>query len=417
MKLNTKRTIFIGLAFMSISAFWQLYDQIIPLMLERSFNLSATVIGGIMSLDNILALFMLPIFGTLSDKVNTRLGKRTPFIVVGTICAVIFLTMIPIAANMKSLGFFIIALALTLVSMQSYRSPAVALMPDLTPKPLLSKANAIINLMGTVGGIIALLAIKVLVPEGVYDYLPLFLTLGAIMLGCVTLLVITVKERKIAEEIKDIKDAELLEANPEDANKGKELPKDVKRSLLFLLFSIAFWFMGYNAVTTAFSRYAANIWNKGAGGSATLLLIATVVATISYVPIGQFSSKLGRRKVIKFGVILLATCFAVGFTIRELNILSYVVFGLVGVAWASINVNSYPMVVTMASAGDTGKYTGIYYTFSMSAQIVTPILSGIFIDQIGYLSLFPYAAICAVIAFITFSQVKHGDIILNDEGK
>lgn len=417
MKLNTKRTIFIGLAFMSISAFWQLYDQIIPLMLERSFGLSATLIGSIMSLDNILALFMLPIFGTLSDKVNTRLGKRTPFIVVGTISAVIFLIMIPIAAEMKSLGFFIIALALTLISMQSYRSPAVALMPDLTPKPLLSKANAIINLMGTVGGIISLVAIKILVPEGVYDYLPLFMTLAAIMLGCIALLVITVKERKIAEEIKEIKEAELFEANPEDENKGKELPKDVKRSLIFLLFSIAFWFMAYNAVTTAFSRYAANIWNKGAGGSATLLLIATVVATISYVPIGQFSSKLGRRKVIKFGVILLATCFAVGFTIRELSMLSYVVFGLVGVAWASINVNSYPMVVTMASAGDTGKYTGIYYTFSMSAQIITPILSGIFIDQIGYLSLFPYAAICAICAFITFSQVKHGDIILNNEVK
>lgn len=415
MKLNTKRTIFIGLAFMSISAFWQLYDQIIPLMLEGSFGLSATLIGSIMSLDNILALFMLPLFGTLSDKINTRMGKRTPFIVVGTIAAVIFLTMIPIAANMKSLGFFIVALALTLISMQSYRSPAVALMPDLTPKPLLSKANAIINLMGTIGGIIALVSIKILVPEGVYDYLPLFLTLGAIMLTCVTLLVITVKERKIAEEIKEIKEAELLEVNDEDENKGKELPKDVKRSLLFLLFSIAFWFMGYNAVTTAFSRYAANIWNKGAGGSATLLLIATVVATISYVPIGQFSSKLGRRKMIKFGVILLASCFAIGFTIRELNLLSYIVFGLVGVAWASINVNSYPMVVTMASAGDTGKYTGIYYTFSMSAQIVTPILSGIFIDQIGYLSLFPYAAICALCAFITFSQVKHGDIILNNE--
>ena len=162
MKLNTKRTIFIGLAFMSISAFWQLYDQIIPLMLERSFGLSATLIGSIMSLDNILALFMLPIFGTLSDKVNTRLGKRTPFIVVGTISAVIFLIMIPIAAEMKSLGFFVIALALTLISMQSYRSPAVALMPDLTPKPLLSKANAIINLMGTVGGIISLVAIKIL---------------------------------------------------------------------------------------------------------------------------------------------------------------------------------------------------------------------------------------------------------------
>lgn len=417
MKLNTTRTVFIGLAFMSICAFWQLYDQIIPLMLERSFGLSATVIGTIMSLDNVLALFMLPLFGTLSDKIDTRLGKRTPFICVGTICAVIFLMMIPIAANMKSMAFFIIALALTLVSMQSYRSPAVALMPDLTLKPLLSKANAIINLMGTVGGIIALVLIKVLVPEGVYDYFPLFFSIGTIMLLSIAILVITVREKKIAEEIKEQKEQEALEETKLEEGKeiNKTLPKDVKRSLMFLLYSIAFWFMGYNAVTTAFSRYAANIWNKGAGGSATLLLIATVVATIAYIPIGQLSSKIGRRKMIKFGVLLLATCFAVGFTIRELNFLSYIVFGLVGVAWAAINVNSYPMVVTMASDGDTGKYTGIYYTFSMSAQIITPILSGIFIDKIGYLSLFPYAAICVVCAFITFSQVRHGDIILNEE--
>ena len=347
---------------------------------------------------------------------NTRLGKRTPFICVGTICAVIFLTLIPIANNMRNITFFIIALALTLISMQSYRSPAVALMPDLTPKPLLSKANAIINLMGTVGGVITLLLIKVLVPEGVYNYFPLFISIATIMLLCVTLLVITVKERKLADEIKEIKDKEALEEqieNQNNPNKNKALPKDVKHSLMFLLYSIAFWFMGYNAVTTAFSRYAAVIWNKGAGGSATLLLIATVAATIAYIPIGHLSQKIGRRKMIKFGVLLLATSFAIGFTIRELNILSYIVFCLVGVAWASINVNSYPMVVSMASFGDTGKYTGIYYTFSMSAQIITPVLSGVFIDLLGYLSLFPYAAICALCAFITFSQVKHGDIEVN----
>ena len=417
MKLNTKRTVLIGLAFMSISSFWQLYDQMIPLMLEGTFGLKATITGFIMSLDNILALFMLPLFGTLSDKVDTKLGKRTPFICVGTICAVVFLTLIPIANNMKNITFFIIALALTLIAMQSYRSPAVALMPDLTPKPLLSKANAIINLMGTVGGVITLVLIGVLVPEGVYDYFPLFVSIATIMLLCVVLLVLTVKEKKIAEEIKDIKEAEAVEAANEEQNqnKGKALPKDVKRSLMFLLYSIAFWFMGYNAVTTAFSRYAAAIWNKGAGGSATLLLIATVAATLAYIPIGHLSSKFGRRKMIKFGVALLATSFAIGFTIRELNIMSYIVFCLVGIAWASINVNSYPMVVSMASVGDTGKYTGIYYTFSMSAQIVTPVLSGIFIDLLGYLCLFPYAAICAICAFITFSQVKHGDIILKNE--
>ena len=193
MKLNTKQTFFIGLAFMSICAFWQLYDQMIPLMLEQTFQLNATLIGVIMSFDNILALFMLPLFGTLSDKIDTRLGRRTPFILIGTLLAVLFMIMIPIAANMKSIGFFIIALALTLIAMQSYRSPAVALMPDLTPKSLLSKANAIINLMGAIGGMVALILISLLVPEGVVNYLPLFISLAAIMLASVTLLLITVK--------------------------------------------------------------------------------------------------------------------------------------------------------------------------------------------------------------------------------
>ena len=193
MKLNTKRTFFIGLAFMSICAFWQIYDQIIPLILEQSFHLNATLIGLIMAADNILALIMLPLFGSLSDKLDSRYGKRTPFIFIGTMTAVIAMLLIPMADNMRSLGFFIIALALTLIAMQSYRSPAVALMPDLTPKPLRSKANAIINLMGAVGGMISLLLINLLVPDVAQpNYFPLFLSVASIMVLSVVLLVITV---------------------------------------------------------------------------------------------------------------------------------------------------------------------------------------------------------------------------------
>lgn len=402
MKLNTKRVFLIGLAFMSISSFWQMYDQIIPLMLEDTFNLNATIIGFIMSVDNILALFMLPLFGTLSDKIDTRLGKREPFILAGTLFAVVFLLLIPLANELRSLAFFIIALALTLIAMQSYRSPAVALMPDLTPKPLRSKANAIINLMGTLGGIISLLLIKFLVPDGVKNYFPLFVSLAAIMLTCVSILVLTIKEKKLREEMP-------AEEEDEEQSSVNELGKDVKRSLTFILLSIAFWFMGYNAVTTTFSRYAAQMWGKGAAGSATLMLIATAVAAIAFLPVGHFSSKLGRKKMITFGVCLLGGSFLAAGFIREMSIIAYILFGLVGIAWASINVNSYPMVVEMSKGGDVGKYTGIYYTFSMSAQIVTPILSGFFIDMFGYVILFPYAFACCILAFLTFSQVRHGD--------
>ena len=202
MKLNYKRTILIGLAFMSISVFWQVYDTMVPLVLKQSFHMGDTVSGIIMAMDNILALFLLPIFGNLSDKTNTLLGKRTPFIIVGTALAVIFMLMLPIADRMLNLTFFIVALFLTLISMGTYRSPAVALMPNLTPKPLRSKANAIINLMGAVGGIISLLMIKFLVPAGERpDYFPLFLGAAIVMVVCVVVMVLTVPEKKLAAAI------------------------------------------------------------------------------------------------------------------------------------------------------------------------------------------------------------------------
>src|SRR5690625_3020862 len=160
MKLNYKRTFFVGLAFLSISAFWQLYDNIIPLILQNTFGLGETLTGVIMAIDNVLALFMLPLFGALSDKAGTRFGRRTPFIVMGTFIATISMVLLPYADNTENFILFFIALGLVLFAMSTYRSPAVALMPDLTPKPLRSKANSIINLMGAVGGIITLLAIK-----------------------------------------------------------------------------------------------------------------------------------------------------------------------------------------------------------------------------------------------------------------
>lgn len=246
MKLNNKRTILVGLAFMSICAFWQLYDNIIPLILLNTFHLKDTVSGFIMSLDNILALFMLPLFGAFSDRVNTRMGKRMPFIVFGSILAAFTMLLLPIADLMQSMLLFFTALGLTLFAMATYRSPAVALMPDITPKPLRSKANAIINLMGAVGGIITLILITLLVPKTANpNYFPLFISIASIMLLCVAILFMTIKEKQL--RIAD--DEENEEAST--TQHGKMEPA-VKRSLMFILFSVAFWFMGYNAVTTLF---------------------------------------------------------------------------------------------------------------------------------------------------------------------
>ena len=415
MKLNYKRTILIGFAFMAISAFWQVYDNIIPLILKYNFNIGDTLSGGIMALDNVFALFMLPIFGAWSDKVNTRRGKRTPFILVGTILAVVFMTMIPMAANMRSLGFFVIALLLSLMAMGTFRSPAVSLMPDVTPKPLRSKGNAIINLMGAVGGVSALVMIMFLVGEGdTPSYQPLFAGISILMVIALAVILTQVNENKFVEERIAIEKANGIDAEDEEDDEAAlsgtaALPKDVKRSLTFLLLSVSFWFMAYNAVTTSFSKYATETWGMEGGGFAGALMVATVAAIISYMPVGIVSSKIGRKKVVLFGVVLMASCFAIGALFKEATFTINIIFALAGVAWASINVNSYPMVVEMCKGSDIGKFTGMYYTFSMAAQVFTPILSGFFLEHVGYWTLFPYAAVFAAIAFFTMTQVKHGD--------
>lgn len=409
MKLNYKRTFFIGLAFLSISAFWQMYDNVIPLILKNSFGLGETVTGAIMAADNVLALFLLPIFGSLSDKVKSPIGKRMPFIVFGTALAFVFLMILPFADNARNMVLFVAGLFILLIAMGTYRSPAVALMPDLTPKPLRSKANAIINLMGAVGGVYTLVMIKVMVGGGeTPNYYPLFLSVGLFMVISVAILFVTIKENKLRKEVNT--DEEAVEETEAKApvNSGK-LPKDVKRSLVFILLSVAFWFIAYNAVTTAFSRYATHVWGLEGGGYADCLLIATVAAIISYIPIGILASKIGRKKMILIGIVLLGGCFLAAGLYSTYHWSMVIFFGIIGFAWASIGVNSYPMVVEMSSAGDVGKYTGLYYTFSMSAQVITPILSGFLLENVSYRTLFPYSVTFCVIAFITMSQVKHGD--------
>lgn len=449
MKLNTKRTFIIGIAFMAICAFWQLYDTVVPLVLKYTFGIHNEVIsGGIMALDNIFALFMLPIFGALSDKTHTKIGKRMPYIVFGTAATVIFMFFMPFAANHKNLVLFIASLFLALVAMSTFRSPAVSLMPDVTPKPLRSKGNAIINLLGSVGGLIVLVLIMIfdtskytyVCPEGhitdnlgsgiqavmcdpcgkTYtginedlsrvnpDYTTVFAILGFIMILSVVILLVFVRENKFVAEREEIERANGISEDSEpDENAGKKMPRDVLKSLVCMLLSVAFWYMGYNAVISAFSRYSVEVWKLTDSSTSKCLMVAMGVALVAFVPIGIISSKIGRKKTILGGVLLLALSFLVaGFCKFDwyINLL----FGLVGIAWAAINVNSFPMVVEMSRGSDIGKYTGYYYAFSMAAQVITPVLSGVFLN-ISYKFLFPYATVCVMISFVTMLLVKHGD--------
>jgi len=518
MKLNYKKTIFVGFAFLLICMFWQVYDNIIAKILINSFGLNQTWSGLIMAIDNILAIILLPIFGIWSDKTKNKHGKRTPYILIGTIVAAILIVGVSFfdnsqlaklnaaeigavetvevdtseqseydvyvikgeeesedgalasikaffsnlgsdtedelvletstyedgdklysyeyegtttyfeskeeASNSRSinagevregnLGIFIgmvTLICLVLVAMASFRTPAVALMPDVTPKPLRSKANAIINLMGTVGGVTALLFLKVLAKD-YQSYTGTFICLGVLMVICLGIFLWKVNEPKLVherlEEEKEYGIQEVESIEEENKEIDKKMPRDVKISFILILCSIVFWFMAYNAATSKFSVYAGIVLDTG---YAMPLLVAQGVAILCYIPIGIIASKIGRKKTVIIGICILASAFLLGSFLREGSAgLIYVTMGLAGMGWATINVNSYPMIVEMSKGGNVGKYTGIYYTASMGAQIMTPILSGILMDAAGTMTvLFPYCVIFAIFALITMSFVKHGD--------
>lgn len=579
MKLNTKRTLLVGFAFFLICTFWQAYDTIIPKILTDHYGLPQALSGIVMALDNILALFMLPLFGSISDKCKSRIGKRKPFILVGTIVAVIafvcltfadsaqlaavsdvskiddpnaimivydevkdeeiitpdgekfvlserypdrdafsliksnimeskisskdvlvttdagqvqvgssFKTHImtydgsvfwlrdrgtlldtPIqdtvlvngnavslsqvftngatgdvpafaevtnsvytnylaparqayiktitAKNPTPIIWFMLILLIVLVAMSTFRSPAVALMPDVTVKPLRSKANAIINLMGTFGGMIILvLGMGFAFNNGAISntfrsYFAFFTVVSGVMIVALIIFMITVKEPKwVAEQEKETAELEALEGKQEEENEGgdRKLSKGEFRSLLLILASVALWYFGYNAVTSKYSVYATSVLDLD---YSTTLLIANAAAIVSYIPVGIISSKVGRRKTILAGVLMLTASFGVACFMRVGSpaLLMNLVFALAGIGWATINVNSFPMVVELSKGSDIGKYTGYYYAASMAAQAVTPFFSGLFMDTIGMTSLFPYATVFVALAFFTMLFVKHGD--------
>ena len=419
MKLNYKRTFLVGFAFLSISAFWQLYDTIIPLIMRDTYHMGDGPAGIIMSLDNIVALFLLPLFGALSDKV----GRRIPFILAGTFTAVVLVMLIPILDNTYgawtpgvSLIAFVVVLGLLLLAMGSYRSPAVALMPDVTPKPVRSKGNAVINLMGAVGGAFSLIVMKMLVfdgPSGRSNYLYLFLAVAILMVLAALTVFFFVPERKLVQQMKDINYG-VSEA--EDQSKlvevdGKQkLPPEVMRSLILILATITLWFLGYNAVTTAFSKYATKMWASGLNHVSNCLLVATGVAIVSYLPIGFLASRIGRKKTIVIGLVVALACFIYGaIGARTFSPMLYVMFAAIGFAQAAVTVNTFPMVWEISRFGNVGKYTGFYYTCSMAAQVVTPIVSGYLLQYVGYDTLFPYAAVFIALAIIPVSLAKYGD--------
>lgn len=409
-KLNYRRTCFIGLGFMGIMAFWQVYDNIIPLILKNSFHLGETVTGVIMAADNMLAVILLPVLGAWSDRTDTRFGKRTPFIVVGTLLSVFFMIWIPVADNIRNLPLFIFSLGAVLISMGLYRSPAVALMPDLTPPQLRSQGNAVINVMGAAGALFSLVMIQVLVDhESTPDYSLLFASVAAVMVLGLVILLVTIREKKLAAQIHhEYPDYAAVEEEYKEV-KVHKLDPAVKKSLVFALAALFFYYMAYNGVTTAFSRYAQEVWGLAGGGFATALMVVAVTAFISYVPLGALSGRIGRKKVIALGFLMMLITFIVLSLVKEYSLFVTFWFVFVGVGGSAVGVNIFPVIVDMCDHSDIGKFTGLYYTFSMAAQIVTPIASGFLLEHVSYMTLFPYAAVFTAMGLAAMAGVHHGD--------
>lgn len=413
MKLNYKRTLFVGFAFLSICTFWQMYDSIIPLILQNTFKIGEAATGRVMAIDNVLALFMLPLFGHLSDNTHTKLGKRTPYIILGTLASVCFMLMLPVFDKAENLLGFALCLGVTLFAMATYRSPAVSLMPDVTPKPLRSKGNAVINLMGAVGAVISLALIKFLVPkEGKPDYFPIFAIVAGIMVAAVVVLMLTIRENVLVKEMEETGGYESTEAElNEELSKGKKMPKDILKSLIFMLLCIAFFFIGYNAVTTFFSLYMTNYLGTKGGDFASYLMVATVASVAAYIPSGAIATKLGRKKAIMLGLGVMAFCFLVMSFVKAAGVFMIPFFVIIGFGYACVVVNTFPIIWEMSKGSDIGKYTGYYYTASMAAQIITPTVAGFLIEKVfkSYAVLFPYALCAMGISFLMLLNVKHGD--------
>ena len=431
--LNYKRTFIIGFAFFGILMLWQVYNTYCPpiltVLLTRQLGQTAEevqyLVGVLMAMDNVFALFMLPLFGWLSDRTRSPLGKRMPYIIVGTILSAIVLMLLPIAYAYNSLAGFIVAMALVLIFMQAYRNPAVALMPDITPKPLRAKANGIINLVGYIGAITAGIIAMIIVPKDHFGdmetsfmiYIP-FIIAAVLMIASMLVLALTIKENKVLEEMKSELERGELEAEVEEPLvEDQKLSKKNKRTLILLIVAIFLWFAAFNAVETFWSNYSTFYLDFSMFSMAIIVL--TIASLISFVPASILSEKIGRKWTIVIGLGLMILAMLGIFFISPLffpqhtvvkfpfAIVYFLFFAIGGVGWAFINCCSYPMVVELSDSKSIGKFTGIYYAASMLSQSLTPIALGALIGVEGFnwTAMFPYSTILFIASLVVFMFV------------
>lgn len=436
LKLNKKRTCLIGFAFFGILLLWQVYDSWCPTLLTEIIKnrMGAQneleiqwLVGIIMACDNLAALILLPIFGSLSDKTKSPIGKRMPYILVGTFISAIAFPFIPLFFHLNKIGAMIAMMAIVLLFMMMYRNPAVALMPDITPKPLRAKANGIINIMGYLGGAFATVLGMVFVLSGYikgeHNLLTIempFVIASLLMVISALVLFFTIKENKVAEEIKDeMAEGERMAAIADPVDDDKPMSKANRIMLLAILGAEFLWFMSDNALGTYINNYV--IYALGAASSKTsnLVIFGGLASVVGFATAGFLADKVGRKWTISFGLCLtfiglILMCFVkasastyvdkTGTTYNVFPSLLMVVWIIKGYGMALVHNCSFPMVVELCSSKNIGKFTGYYYASSMSAQTVTPILLGLILKANGAWSVLPkYAAILTCLALVVFT--------------
>lgn len=438
LKLNLKLTFKIALAFFGILMLWQVYNTYCPIILEamlKELGLKETnyLVGIIMALDNIAAIFIMPIFGRLSDKTHTRFGKRMPYIVLGMLLTIVTFPFIALMCMWNSFAGVITFMLLFLIIMQSYRSPAVALMPDLTPKPLRSGANGIVNLVGYMGGVFATVL-------GMFSIFKLnsqsslteiqnkviwpFIVCTAVLVVVLILMIIFIKENDLLKQTKeDVLYGETLSDTHEIINEDNVLSKKDKRNLFIILTAIVLWYMGFNSFETFGSLFFKNVVGDSTMYS-TMAMVLSVVSIVTFIFFSTISNRIGRKLSIIIGLVSIAVALAsvavvsilpnISFVDENANVtIGWKIFFigmsvLIGFGWALVNVNSFPMVVEYSNTKNLGKYTSFYYISSMIAQSITPIVVGLIMDfnELGQRLLFVYASSLMILSIIAVIFVK-----------
>nr|MBN1228557.1 MFS transporter [Anaerolineae bacterium] len=434
MKLDWKKTFLIGFGFFGISVMWQLYDSFVPIFLQSGhpdfassrnlagFGLNATATGAIMGVDNLIAIVVLPLIGIWSDRIRTRIGRRYPFILTAAPVAAVAFILMPVAAsmispetsgsvadNMPAFVLFMIGAGLMLLAMAVLRTPVISLMPDLTPSPLRSKANGVINLMGGVGLVISSFVIARFFDLNIM--LP-FITGAFLLIVAIVTLFITTKEPDVDSLTGGGEHEKSEEEEAVSGLKGvRIIPREYRISLLLLLLAIFSWFVGYNGVSTFFTSYAVNVLDVTEGFAPTLFGIAGVTFIIFAIPAGFIGERIGRRRTIMIGLGIFAALLIVGFFTTSTIVIG-IVLGVGGLAWALVNINSLPMVVdTTDDARMLGTFTGLYYFASQTASTVSPALTGRIIDLTGgnFKMIFLTAPAFFVLAILFMSMVTRGE--------